>query len=64
MKTKSQFLEWFEKQHGKRPAAGNVDDVTLRQMILTGEGAGRELYLRQLYDARKQSALYAWQVKR
>lgn len=59
----SAFRTWFEAQHSKRPNIGNVTDEKLREMIMLGDGAARELYARKMYDAQKQSALYAWTAK-
>ncbi len=59
----SAFRAWFEAQHGKRPNTGNMTDDKLRKMMLLGEGAGREMYSRKIYDAKWQSALYAWTAK-
>jgi hypothetical protein len=59
---KSAFEQWFVAQHGKRPARGGTDEE-LTVHILLGCGAERELQARRLYDARKQSALYAWTAK-
>lgn len=57
------FRAWFEAQHGKRPNTGNVTDEKLREMVLLGERAGQEIYARKIYDAKWQSALYAWKAK-
>ena len=59
----SAFRVWFEAQHGKRPNIGNVTDDNLREMITLGDGAARELHSRILYDAKRTSAMYAWQAK-
>lgn len=59
----SAFRAWFEAQHGKRPNIGNLTDEQLREHMLLGEGAEREIYARKIYDAKQQSALYAWTAK-
>jgi hypothetical protein len=59
---KSAFEQWFVAQHGKRPARGGTDEELMAH-VLMGQSAERELYARKNYDARKQSALYAWTAK-
>ena len=59
----SAFQEWFEAQHGKRPGKNEPDDVSLRLLVINGKRAEQILHERQLYDARKNSALYAWQAR-
>jgi len=59
---KSAFGQWFVAQHGKRPARGGTD-CTLSLTVIAALSAERELQARHLYDARKQSALYAWTAK-
>ena len=56
----ARFKNWFERQHGKRPNLGGATDKELQDMVVTGFSAGRELEARRIYDARKTSALYAW----
>jgi hypothetical protein len=59
----SEFLAWFEEQHGTRQMAGEYDtrtDEELEEAIRQGAMAQRLWIQRQLWDARKQSALYAW----
>jgi len=58
----SAFEKWFVAQHGHRPSKGGTD-YTLSLCILAALSAERELQSRRLYDARKQSALYAWTAK-
>lgn len=61
--TKSDFDKWFVEQHGTRHAAGDYDsrtDFDLQDAIKDGRAAEAALRGRQLWDARKQSALYAW----
>lgn len=60
------FSYWFHKQHGdreRRDADGSVvDDDTLIAAIRRGEDAAKELRRREMWDAMRTSALYAWQV--
>lgn len=61
--SKSEFAEWFRKQHGPRRASlVNVDDLELLDRIEAGKRAAAELRLRLEWDARRESALHAWQV--
>jgi hypothetical protein len=55
------FDGWFEEQHGKRPG-GSISDVELRDCIVVGERARAMQSQRAEWDARYESALYAWQV--
>ena len=59
---KSAFLSWFRAQHGHRPALGGTD-LELLAKIMQGSRAQMELRDRNTYDARLQSALYAWTAK-
>ena len=59
---KSPFEKWFVAQHGKRSAV-SASDEHLREIVFKGETAKIELTNRRIYDARKQSALYAWTAK-
>ena len=59
---KSAFLSWFRSQHGKRPVIGGTDS-DLITAIMAGSRAQQELRDRNTYDARLQSALYAWTAK-
>ena len=59
----SAFLAWFEAQHGTRHQAGEYDsrtDAQLEDAMMQGEAARRIWMQRQQWDARRQSALYAW----
>lgn len=62
---KSSFMEWFVAQHGKRTDSGMDDysDHLLQSFISRGQLAESVLTQRQLWDARQQSALYAWQAR-
>lgn len=57
------FREWFEAQHGKRPGAAKIDDAELAERVNWGRAAERLLARRLEWDARFESALYAWQAK-
>ena len=57
---KSKFDKWFRAQHGRRPGL-NSPDEELAGLVRSGQVAERILALRKEWDARYQSALYAWQ---
>ena len=57
----SKFGEWFRAQHGARPG-GIVTDEALLERVRAGQLAEGILASREKWDARFQSALYAWQV--
>ncbi len=57
----SAFYDWFVAQHGNRPA-GDPDDI-IKLRIEKGREAELLLQARKDWDARWQSALYAWQVR-
>ena len=57
------FAKWFEAQHGKRPGLSSFPDDRLLQMYRDGKYAERVLTKRKEYDARRESALYAWQAR-
>ena len=60
----SAFETWFIEQHGHRSnSAISPTDDQLRDMVHSGEQAARELKRRNDWDARKESALYAWQAR-
>lgn len=62
-------MNWFVAQHGPRGHSGpcgsvvNCSDEELRAAVWRGEAALAELRRRDVWDARKESALYAWQIK-
>ena len=62
------FSDWFVQQHGPRQRSGNVGghysmtDDEFREMKARGELATSELQRRELWDAKRTAALYAWQV--
>jgi hypothetical protein len=67
--TQSEFLAWFEAQHGKRmpdrvPEGSmmRMSDDELKDAIFAGKSAADILAAREKWDARKESALYAWQA--
>ena len=57
----SAFALWFEAQHGKRPGK-DVSESDLLRARNEGLRADMLLRARSEYDARRQSALYAWQI--
>ena len=64
MKTESAFLDWFTSQHGGRTKRGDSRaDERLLEEITRGRRAEYELEARRLWDARRQSALYAWTAR-
>lgn len=58
----SEFLKWFEAQHGKKPG-GSIYDMDLRNQVTAGRHAEQLLREREIWEARKQSALYAWSAR-
>jgi RNA polymerase-interacting CarD/CdnL/TRCF family regulator len=58
---KSEFMEWFVAQHKARTDSGmpSHTDQQLHDMVQTGRVADRVLACRELWDDKKQSALYA-----
>ena len=63
MTATSAFRELFEAQHGKRPGLAKVDDAELAEAVKNGRCAERLLERRLTWDARFESALYAWQAR-
>ena len=61
----SEFLAWFIAQHGARERGVMADksDDELNCMIHDGKLAAMVLQSREEWDARQQSALYAWQAR-
>ena len=59
----SEFTEWFEAQHGKRPGSPKITDAKLREQEYDGLRAEAMLRRREEWDARFESALYAWQAR-
>lgn len=59
----SDFAKWFEAQHGKRPGLPAFSDERLQKMAKDGKYAERTLAKRAEWDARRQSALCAWQAR-
>ena len=60
--SKSKFSIWFEMQFGKRSNKNNLSDKQLEDKVMSGLQAEQELVDRQIYDAKRLAALYAWQV--
>jgi hypothetical protein len=63
--TKQTFADWFTAQHGERSSktSAHVRDDELTIMIERGQAARAELARRELWDEKRQSALYAWQAR-
>lgn len=65
----SEFGEWFDRQHGPRKRRGpdgsvvNYSDDELDMAASRGRAAQAELDRRKLWDEKRTSALYAWQVR-
>ena len=63
---KNDFASWFRKQHGPRPA-GTIPTWCLEDEVIKARrkalDAERLLAAREEYDAREESALYAWQAR-
>lgn len=61
----SEFAEWFSLQHKPRTDSGmpNHSDRQLRDMVQAGRVAERVLACRELWDEKRQAALYAWQAR-
>lgn len=58
-----QFRKWFIAQHGQRETdLVDFTDSELADRVAAGELARAELDRRKLWDAREESALYAWQA--
>jgi len=57
------FTDWFEQQHGKRPTMHGRSETDIRLMISEGENARDVLNAQLGWDARRESALYAWQAR-
>ena len=63
---KSEFAEWFKAQHGPRETgllAGYSEQMLLDE-VRRGKVAAAELEARSLWDKKRNSALYAWTVKK
>jgi hypothetical protein len=62
---KSKFLTWFIEQHGDRDNSGMPyhTDQQLRDLVHAGKVAERVLSCRELWDEKRQSALYAWTAR-
>lgn len=59
----SAFENWFIAQHGPRTRCPDLSDDDLSSRIAMGKMAEAEAAKRALWDDRRTSALYAWQVK-
>lgn len=62
---KSEFLEWFVAQHKPRTDSGmpHHTDQQLRDLVHSGQAAARVLACREMWDEKRQSALYAWTAR-
>ncbi len=64
----SAFTDWFVAQHGKRNCVllspSNPSDAHLRSIIREGEIAKAALDHRERWDAKEESALYAWNARK
>jgi hypothetical protein len=62
----SEFADWFDAQHGKRPGGDAPAWKTLEELRHAQYECSRleALYRAQeIYDERRTSALYAWQAR-
>lgn len=57
----SAFENWFVAQFGQR-FRSEESDLGLNDIVVAGENAKRELERRAAWDAKRSSALYAWQI--
>jgi hypothetical protein len=62
-RTGSAFHSWFEAQHGQRPTMRGLSDYELEEMVKDGKRAQCVRDSQREYDARLESALYAWTAK-
>jgi hypothetical protein len=62
MNRERKFHAWFIDQHGTKPG-GRVSDESLRDTAGAGNHARKVLAEREIWEARYQSALYAWNAK-
>lgn len=63
---KSEFMDWFVAQHGPRESGlmTGRSDAQLASIVDAAKLAADDLARRKEWDARLQSALYAWQAKK
>jgi hypothetical protein len=59
----SSFFKWFEWQEGPRPRLPGKSDESLLDAVRDGKRAEGVLAKQELYDARMEAALYAWQAR-
>lgn len=62
MSSGSKFERWFAAQHGPRRKSPETD-AELQDKIAAGRLAAIELERRRLWDEKRESALYAWQIR-
>jgi hypothetical protein len=60
---KGSFAKWFTLQHGPRTRFPKTSDKELAHRAAEGVLAQAELDMRKLWDEKRTSALYAWQVQ-
>ena len=64
--SKSEFADWFERQHGKRghyKRFRGTLDYKLKEIMNAGKDAEFELSQRWSWDTKQTSALYGWQAR-
>ena len=66
MKKDSEFVRWFEEQHGKRPSNKPTDELMAdrNSKLSVASNAERLVEACELWDMKQTSALYAWQAAR
>lgn len=58
----SAFAKWFEEQHGPRPSPYDKD-WSMHDAIVKGHKAQAVLNSVNEWEARRESAMYAWKAK-
>lgn len=59
----SAFDNWFVQQHGPRELTSKLTDTELIDLMSRGDAARVEYEARMLWDAKRNSALYGWNVQ-
>lgn len=59
----SAFDNWFSRQHGPRELMSKKPDAELVDLMSRGDAARVEYEARKLWDNKRSSALYGWNVK-
>lgn len=57
----SEFEKWFVAQHGERPQGPGAEELHIR--VSVGNRAKQILEAQERWDARRESALYAWTAR-